>query len=189
MKKVVFALLAGVSSVSSSAQLQDWERPSRLDILNKSFAVLARTCATDFGFTPLPPLPISVARDRLKAYLDLSGDGDVQEREWLTLMEHRNSMLGKDGTIATRASDAIEAAIDDPSTYAQAEQLYVRTVSEGARDVLADCDKFAHDPYIRNHYLTGEGRIVKTDESLRKDFASSVAEVATYKKRIWPKGK
>jgi hypothetical protein len=185
--RLAIVALALLSSSAGAQQLEDWEQPSRLDILHKSFAVLAHTCATDFGFTALAAPALDEARDKLKAYLDLSGHGEAQERAWLTLMEHRNSLLGKDGSIATRASDALEAAVDDPSTYSQAEQLYVDTVTQGQRDVLADCKALADDPYIGTHYLAGVGRNRGSEDQLKKDFADSVKELTAYKAKVMPK--
>jgi len=182
-----FLALALLSSRVSAEPSDDWEQPQNLDLINRNFAVLAHTCASDFGFTALQPAPVDQARDELRAYLELSGEGELLEREWLTLMNHRGSLLGKDGTIAARASDALGAAVDDPSTYRQAERLYVDTVMQGQRDVLADCKAAADDPYIGKHYLTGIGTLTESEDKLKNDFAAGVKELTAYKAKIMHK--
>jgi hypothetical protein len=182
-----FAIL-GIAA-AAHAQLQDWEQPSRLDILNKGFAVLAHSCVADFGFTQLPAPSLNEARDKLQAYLDLSVDGDSQEENWLTLMHHRNSLLGSEGSTASRASRGLEAAVDDPSTYTKGERLYVDTVVEGQREVLADCQAVADDPYIGAHYLTGKGQLRDNEATIKQQFSRSVVELRAFKKKLYPKRK
>lgn len=188
VRKAMIAL-ALLSSGTRADPLPEWEQPHMLDLVNKALAAMAHTCATDFGFTEVPRKSVSEERDALDAYLMLSGDGELQESEWLDLMQKRNQLVGKNGSVASRASDALGAAVDDPSSYGEAEKLYVSTVMQGERDVMAECTKAASDPYIGKHFLTGQGTPSESEAKLKRDFADGVMELTAYKARVMPKRK
>src|SRR6185437_5779292 len=101
--------------------LPEWEQPSTLVGINRMLSAMAQDCANNFGFTALATLSEAEARDKLDAYLLLDGEPEIREQEWLSIAQGLASLSDKDGSVTQRASEALGAAVDDPTTYDQAQ--------------------------------------------------------------------
>jgi hypothetical protein len=185
-RAALIAIAAGIIASPAAAQMADWEKPSTLSNVNKVFGAMALFCSGNFGFTKLRTPPAAEMSDKLHAYLLLGGTPEIQERDWLAIFDQWTSLMGKVGSIAQRAADGLEAAADDPDSYAQGEELYVKTIIQGENDAMSACSSAAADAFIGSHYFRGEGTLPDNDAEIRKNFADAVKELRAYKAKMLP---
>jgi hypothetical protein len=111
---------------------------------------------------------------RIEAHLLLAAAPTARLREWTRIF---TGLRGDDPVIIERGANAIQAAVVDPSSFAEAESLYRRSLLTHMNGLLQLCQSVARDPFVRQHYLTGEGsHPPDQDERIIREFAESVEE-------------
>jgi len=171
MKRIALAIAATLMAAPAVAQDFDWHAPENRRLVHQRLSEWADMCAS-IGFERLPTPDATTMQDRINAHLLLAASPEFVLNQWARLIQ---TATRDTSDLEERAADALIAARDDPSRWAEAENLYVNTLRNGfLNPVLAACREGTHDALISRNYYRGDGSVDRFVEQVRARFAESV---------------
>lgn len=168
----------GLTPAQAEAEFQnfDWRRERSRIVMHGALINVVRACASNFGFTAVPEQSPTVMQRRIEAHLLLADNPMEPAARWAAWMPILFRPIPQ--AMIDRGADIVAAAVADPDRYAEAEARYMRLIRAHVQPKLEACRAARGDPFVGQHYLSGEGAMNASDERLRAMFAQSVREVA-----------
>lgn len=185
---IIAAIALGVAAPPAGSL--DWKRPADFALMVEALSRTTDFCRENFGFTRVPGAPTDLAA-KARAHLLLSPSADYVIEKWTAILRdvHAPYNASKDKAFIDRLTDALEAAVQDPSRKSEAQALHAEVYLGPWRRALQGCRSAAADDFLGKSLLSGEGSLDKVTLGLNEHFERSVAEIAQYKADIEKKAK